>query len=69
MGTASVEVVLPDGKVEHKYTYIPLASMPARRVERIPFSHPRQILPLLRVPPSLFAPRLTWIDTPTVDKV
>jgi hypothetical protein len=44
-----IEVSLPAGKVEHQYTYIPISSIPARKIEKIPFSHPRQILPLLRV--------------------
>lgn len=49
--TSRVEVLLPNGMVEHKYIYVRVAPIPARRVERIPFSHPREIYPLLRVPP------------------
>jgi hypothetical protein len=48
-GSSTVEILLPDGKTEHKYSYVSVAPIPARRVERIPFSHPRQIFPLLRV--------------------
>jgi len=46
---ATVEVVVPGEKMEHKYFYVPIQPIPARRVQRIPFSHPRQIFPLLTV--------------------
>ena len=46
---ATVEVVVPRDKVEHKNFYVPVQPIPARRVQRIPFSHPRQIFPLLKV--------------------
>ena len=49
----TVEVVVPGEKIEHKYFYVPIQPIPARRVQRIPFSHPRQIFPLLKVPPPL----------------
>lgn len=48
-GSSTIEILLPDGKTEHKYSYVSVVPIPARRVERIPFSHPRQIFPLLRV--------------------
>jgi hypothetical protein len=48
-GLSIVEILLPDGKTQHKYSYVSVAPIPARRVERIPFSHPKQIFPLLKV--------------------
>lgn len=52
--SSRVEVGLPNGIVEHKYVYVQVAPIPARRIERIPFSHPRLIFPLLRVNPLEF---------------
>ena len=46
---ATVEVVVPGRKVEHKNFYVPVQPIPARRIQRIPFSHPRHIYPLLKV--------------------
>ena len=51
---ATVEVVVPGQKMAHKYFYVPIQPIPARRVQRIPFSHPRQIFPLLKVPSPRF---------------
>ena len=46
---STVEVELPGEKKEYRCSYVPISPIPARRVERIPFSHPKQIFPLLRV--------------------
>ena len=46
---STVEVELPNASTEHKYMYVPISPISARLVEKIPFSHPRQIFPLLRV--------------------
>jgi hypothetical protein len=45
-----VKVELPDGEVEHRYEYVSIEPVPVRNVEKIPFSHPRQIFPVLKVP-------------------
>jgi len=41
--------MVPDGVTMHKYEYVPIQPIAARRVEKIPFSHPRQIFPVLKI--------------------
>lgn len=42
-------VEIPGVEKVHRYDFVGMRPIAARRVEKIPFSHPRQLFPVLRV--------------------
>ena len=42
---------IPGAEKVHQYDFVGMRPIAARRIEKIPFSHPRQLFPVLRVHP------------------